>query len=211
MKKLVLILIAILSIQGAFAQFTGGETASAAAAPDAPGVGTNVMFLKLGTSSTGGDLKDLGFASGYGLEFSMLPYWGKQDAKIKAGMIAADDLFFYSGDEYLNQTTNNNSNDLLMQLGIILGPTVSFFPQDKMRLCLSYGIHPIMTLGTVMGVDQTKVNLTMTQNIGFHFQYSKVMLGIDFDSGKMKINDAAENTIKIDAPTIRYTIGFRLK
>jgi hypothetical protein len=212
MKKIVLALLTFAFIQGASAQFTGGGEATQtpnAAASSVPGGGG--MYLKFGMATPGGDLKTMAFKQGWLIDFAIMPYFGKPDSKVKGGMIIADDMAFYPGGEHPNPTTNKTGKDLLITLGMKLGPAITFSPLEKMNIDAYFGIHPTFALGTVNGIDQMKY-ISLMKTFGFNFRYSKLIVGLEFDSGKMKFqsDDKGGNYTK-NAPSTRLMLGVRLK
>lgn len=209
MKNILLILITFVFIQGVKAQFTGGGETSSTNKPAS--ASNNAVYLKFGTSSLGSDLKSMQFKNGYILEFGSMPYFSKNtQSKVNGGMIISDDIAFYGGGDHLNTTTNKNGKDLLMTIGMKIGPCISFSPVEKLFLEAYYGFHPTLGLGTIYGIDQTKINIFFMNAFGFNVRYSKLILGMEFDSGKMKYQTSV-GTNKVNAPSTRLTIGFRIK
>lgn len=208
MKKLNLLLLICLFSQLVSAQITGGgePTNVPSTANNVPGGG--FMYLRGGVSLPSGDLKASDFSTGYMLEFGVMPFFINKETKVNVGMIIADDIVFYGSN---SDAPSTGTKDFLMTLGLKLGPALTYSPVDKVNFDVFYGFHPEIPMGTFMGVDQTDVNITLFNTLGFNFRYSGLIVGLSFDSGKLKLmTDTDGGSIKLSAPTTRLTIGFKL-
>jgi hypothetical protein len=204
MKKTVLIILAFAFVYGIKAQVTGGGEAAPNVAPPSPkSIG---LYLKFGISTPGGDAKTAMFKSGYVAEFGFLPSFSTNpDSKVKGGVIIADDFTWYKHE--LGPTATSES---FSTLGMKVGPAIIVNPVNKFNIVAYYAVHASTALGKYYGVEQTNMSFSFANTFGINLKYSPFMIGLEFDSGKMKIQNGDKVSTSIKFPTTRLTIGFTM-
>ena len=200
MKKIVFTLLFFTLIYGAKAQITGGGQEAPVAVPNSP---KNAgLYFKAGISTPGSDLKANNFKSGYIAEFGFLMNFDQKKRIISGGVIIADDYAFYKR-EIGDGTT---ATETLSFLGIKVGPAIHINPAGKLYLTAYYAVHGGWTLGKYYGIEQTDFKTSFMNAFGINLKYRPFIIGMEFDSGSMKLQGNTE----LNFPTTRLTFGFSM-
>jgi len=164
-------------------------------------------YVKIGYSSTGQGLKGKGMDKGIQLDFIGFNSGFNSVSKspVKLGLSCSDEISYIMGKKISTYTP------YLLPMYFKIGPSITFLPAMDFKIAAYFNVCPgVLMAGNVDGHEigvAESFKFIYKNTYGVNLKYSSLILGLNFDSGKL--NYSADKTIKkfVDLKTSSFSIG----
>ncbi|HEX7413337.1 MAG TPA: hypothetical protein VF411_04765 [Bacteroidia bacterium] len=92
--------------------------------------------------------------------------------------------------------------------GVKLGALFSYSPANKMNLDVYFNLNPSYSTSLLPISNDILDGFSLRENIGLNFRYSHLLVGTDFNFGKLKYERYMYNTTNFSSTYFRVRLGF---
>lgn len=169
------------------------------------GMGMKFGYIK--TAATSPINNQLGYINGASLGFiSTIMTFSQKRSAVKLGMYLNDDIDLLLGAKDL--INPDNPRNVLMNISLCIGPSITLYPARKTALSVYYAIRPGVYFDFSNNfIPDEGVRFVFMQGYGINFRYKKLALNYGYNFGKTKYLDT-ENKVNLSYPVFSIGLTF---